>query len=49
MQPIELQEQNISIHLPCKPFKLTSQKIKGKDIHLYFDSTETLLCREHYI
>lgn len=46
MQPIELQEQNISIHLPCKPFKLTSQKIKGKDIHLYFDSTETLICPE---
>jgi len=46
MQPIELQKQNISIHLPCKPFGLTSQKIMGKDIHLYFDSTEKLICPE---
>jgi transposase len=44
MQPIELQEQIISIHLPCKPFRLTSQKISGKDIHLYFDCTEELIC-----
>jgi len=44
MQPIELQEQNISIHLPCKPFRLTSQKIFGKDIHLYFSCTEGLVC-----
>ncbi|MBI9096225.1 MAG: hypothetical protein JEY71_15260 [Sphaerochaeta sp.] len=46
MQPIELQEQNISIHLPCKPFRLTSQKISGKDIHLYFSCTEDLICPE---
>ncbi|MBI9093982.1 MAG: hypothetical protein JEY71_03770 [Sphaerochaeta sp.] len=46
MQPIELQDQNISIHLPCKPFRLTSQKILGKDIHLYFSCTEELVCPE---
>ena len=46
MQPIELQEQNISIHLPCKPFLLSSQKVRGKDIHLYFTSTEKLVCPE---
>ena len=46
MQPIELQEQNISIHLPCKPFRLAKQRISGKDIHLHFASTEDLICPE---
>jgi len=46
MQPLELREQIISIHLPSKPFILTSQKILGKDIHLYlyFKSTEAHSC-----
>ena len=46
MQPIELQEQIISIHLPCKPFRLAKQQISGTNIHLYFKSTETLICPE---
>ena len=46
MQPIELQEQIISIHLPCKPFRLAKQQISGTNIHLYFTSTEELICPE---
>ncbi|MEA4866403.1 MAG: ISL3 family transposase [Sphaerochaeta sp.] len=46
MQPIELQEQNICIHLSCKPFRLDKQRISGTDIHLHFTSTEALICPE---
>ena len=46
MQPIELQEQIISIHLPCKPFRLAKQRISDSDIHLHFTSSEALICPE---